>query len=312
MNITTMRDPRLDADRAHKGNHATMTTATTDTVIEERYQHIPIRLLQQGAGYQRPVDKIRVETIAKNFDPSQLKIIDVALLPEGIFEVIDGQHRIEAAKLAGYDRSLLCHVSIGLSYEQRAERFVMLNTGSRKPSELDLFWANVEAGSRVERSILRIVRNSGYDVVRPGHPGGSPRGALQCIGSLNQAYMGEDEFALSRTLTAMHEAGWNGHDIKSTQVRAISAFIIRYRDSYRHTRLVEVLASEMPVRVVAGIKATQNEFSESGNKVGAHQGGTYIYRLYNKGLRTRRLSPWEDTTKLRTRRASGFIEGDDE
>ena len=286
-----------------------MDTTTTDN---PRYRQLPIGILQQGAGYQRPIDKDRVDMFVSNFDPAHLMIIDVALLDDGTFEVIDGQHRIEAAKLVGYNEPLLCHINYGLSYEERAKRFVVLNTTPRKPSELDLFWANVEAGSAAECNVLRIVRDSGYDIYRPSHPGGSPRSALQCVGSLSRAYLGGDEFVLSQTLRCMHDAGWHGSDIKSSQVRAISAFVIRYRSEYRYTRLVEVLSDEMPSRVVAGIRATQIEFIESGNKVGAHQGGTYILRLYNKGLRTRRLPSWESSiVKNRVRRASASEEEED-
>lgn len=84
--------------------------------------------LNSGQPYQRPVKPSDVNDLIKRWDPTYLTPIEVSYR-DGSYNVINGQHRIEAMRKmnGGVDVIVPCLIYTGLSYEQEAAMYYLLD-----------------------------------------------------------------------------------------------------------------------------------------------------------------------------------------
>lgn len=264
----------------------------SDINSNELHEYLPVSVLECGAKYQRPLDLARIQKYAETFDPSRLEIIDVAFLDDGTYEVVDGQHRVELVKLVGYTEPLLCKITIGLSYEQRAQRFVDLNKERKRPSALDVFWARHEAGDAAARDIRSIVESEGFRIARSASSTNG-RAVLSAIGVVENAYRRDGGPVLRNALYAIREGLGTDSHLKGIHLSAVISFVSQYRDEFDMERLVTVLQGITPRRLESGVNAVVGELKEAeANYTGASTGGIFVMRLYNKGLRSRKMPAW--------------------
>lgn len=251
---------------------------------------IPVNELTLGAPYQRPIDTARAKQYAEDFNEDQLQIITVSDRGHGVLVVVDGQHRVHAASLLDAAYPILCELIRGLTVEQEAELYVNLNRKRKAPNVQELFKARLAAKDEVALSVLDIAVTTGYTITLAG--GGSKRN-IKAVGALDSVYRRDNGVSLRKLLGATAEA-W-GVEESPTQItiRALGSFIGFYKATYSHQRLVEILMSTPQRRLEAGIKTYAGELHAAGGS-GAigNAGAMYILRLYNRGLRTRKLGPW--------------------
>lgn len=107
-----------------------------------KYSTLPVELLRVDT-YQRPVQK-KVREIAAKWDAAKAGTIKVSYR-DGEFWVVDGQNRMEAAKLAGI-RLLYCQISTNKTKQDEAMDFVTQNDNVVLISSFDIFKGLVEAG----------------------------------------------------------------------------------------------------------------------------------------------------------------------
>ena len=83
--------------------------------------------LNSGQPYQRPVKPSDVNNLIRRWDPAYLSPIEVSYR-DGSYNVINGQHRIEAMRKmnGGADVIVPCLIYTGLSYEQEAAMYYLL------------------------------------------------------------------------------------------------------------------------------------------------------------------------------------------
>lgn len=117
-----------------------------------KYCTLPVELLQVDT-YQRPVQK-KVREIAARWDPAKAGTIKVSCR-DGKFWVVDGQNRMEAAKLAGI-RLLYCQVSTNKTKQEEAMDFVTQNENVVLISSFDIFKGLVEAGDTNALIVKRV------------------------------------------------------------------------------------------------------------------------------------------------------------
>lgn len=84
--------------------------------------------LNSGQPYQRPVKPSDVNALIRRWDPAYLSPIEVSFR-DGSYNVINGQHRIEAMRKmnGGADVIAPCLIYTGLSYEQEAAMYYLLD-----------------------------------------------------------------------------------------------------------------------------------------------------------------------------------------
>lgn len=104
--------------------------------------HIPIAILEM-AEYQRPLNMSRVNKIATEWDDYRSNEVVVSYR-DGQFFVVDGQHTVKAAEIAG-KKDLYCKIYENLSFEEEAELFVKLNENQVRVSTTQKYRALVYA-----------------------------------------------------------------------------------------------------------------------------------------------------------------------
>ena len=125
-------------------------------------------------GYQRMIEgrhsQRLIRSIAEGFDWRLLSPLTVSLRDgtyggTGFF-VIDGQHRLEAARLRGDVPSLPCIISRFESYEAEALAFVNINSARRQVTALDRYHARVAARDETALRIKEVVEAVSMTVTR--------------------------------------------------------------------------------------------------------------------------------------------------
>lgn len=119
--------------------------------------------------YQRSIDtgpsRRLISSIATNWDWRLCMPLTVSRRESGLY-VIDGQHRLEAAKLRGDIPYLPCCVSTYDGPADEAAMFVAANRARRAISRLDDFHAAIVAGDATASNVDSIVRAAGLTVSR--------------------------------------------------------------------------------------------------------------------------------------------------
>ena len=111
----------------------------------KRIACIPVELLELDHAYQR-TETGNANKLAENWDDTACEFLLVSFR-DGKFYVIDGQHRMIAAKINGI-KSLPCVILTGLTRSEEARRFSVQGMGRKVLTPTDTFKANIECGNK--------------------------------------------------------------------------------------------------------------------------------------------------------------------
>jgi hypothetical protein len=150
----------------------------------------PVADLQIDLAYQRSIDTGQsaglIKRIAREWDWSLCQPLAVARRDDGGLFVIDGQHRLAAARQRGDIYDLPCIIAPSTSVDDEARHFVALNKQRRPLTALELHRAAVAAGNEeaqvIENALLFAglsmaphTKNSGWQPLVIGNVGGLQR-----------------------------------------------------------------------------------------------------------------------------------------
>lgn len=125
--------------------------------------------LTMDASYQRSTDNQAsqrlITSIAAAFDWRLCTPLVVSRRADGTFAVIDGQHRLLAARLRRMD-DLPCCVFTYDSAEEEAKMFVAANRSRKAMNRLDDFHAALAAGDSDAHQTLQHVTDAGLTIAR--------------------------------------------------------------------------------------------------------------------------------------------------
>lgn len=119
--------------------------------------------------YQREIDSSSaglIRRIAKDWDWALCNALLVARRREAAGErlfVVDGQHRLSAAKLRGDIAHLPCVVIETSGAESEAKRFVSVNSARRPLTPYALWRGALASGDELSSALHAIMTASGYD-----------------------------------------------------------------------------------------------------------------------------------------------------
>ena len=232
--------------------------------------------------------------MAENFNPAALGTITVSSRGDGTMVILDGRHRVEAARLADYKGLMPAMVYYGLTLEEEAEMFLKLND-FKTPSTIAKFLVRVTQGDPEAVEINRILEDAGWKVM----PGGM-RGYFAAVASIQRVYRGLRPLAkgrhpeqVERTIFIITSA-W-GHSVSGvhqTIVMGIGAILARYGDDLDGARLSMELSKFRP-HVLVGDAQTLKKLQ--GGQVSAAMARVMVGH-YNRRLRENRLPDWDWTT----------------
>lgn len=142
--------------------------------------------------YQRSVEgedsRRLIANIAREWNWDLCLPLVVSRRDDGGLFVIDGQHRLEAARLRGDIPHLPCVVGNYGDAASEAANFVSLNQRRRPLSKLDLFKASVAAGDEFARAIAAAIETAGLTVAPHMTAAGWKPGMIGNIGGIEAAW----------------------------------------------------------------------------------------------------------------------------
>lgn len=168
---------------------------------------LPIADLQIDESYQRsiesPASQTLIHEIAVNWDWDRFDPIRVSRREAGAF-VVDGQHRLTAARLRGDLPHLPAIVSRFKDSTAEARFFVAVNTSRKNPTPLDKFRARVIAGDAEAVAIDRLIGAAGLIIGRTTTKFNDRE--IACVSLLGRLYRRFGDVILGGALGAMAKA----------------------------------------------------------------------------------------------------------
>lgn len=197
--------------------------------------------------------------LAKHFDHVAMGVLYVGERPDGTLVVLDGQHRIGAAKLFygeefAADLALPCMVVPVADIPEEALYFRRFNDALNMPVhtkfQKDLIFGDAEAVA-----IEEIVTNAGFKLHLRSSP--TPRGHVKAVNALMSIYRQVGKRAgtyqhampgpqlLAMILAMLAEAHGTDSIVSVDILQGLQAFLNKYsgHERFRRARLVEVLRS---------------------------------------------------------------------
>lgn len=142
---------------------------SADLGARPRVVWLDLGLLQVDRRYQREIGDAgnsHVNRIAREFNWNRYQPIVVSEGADGRYAVIDGQHRLEAAKKHPLIRELPCYIIDAPDVAAQAAIFVSVNSRRLALTGLQKFWADVAAGSDHAVAVHEICSAAGLTILR--------------------------------------------------------------------------------------------------------------------------------------------------
>ncbi len=217
--------------------------------------------LSSGQPYQRHVDEAAVVRLLREWDDRLLEPVIVSFR-DGKFNVVDGQHRIAAAKKRseGQEVMMPCRIYTGLSYEQEAELCYKLDRAQRRLSLPQATNALMESGVDPETTeIRRLLESEGF-VWALGKKHGEAYEIVATRAVIN-AYRSLGGAAFSRMFALLRDT-WRGEpaSLSASMISGMSLFLKTYETELRDNLFVKRLSAVTPEEITRRGKA---DFSTS-------------------------------------------------
>jgi hypothetical protein len=163
----------------------------------------------------------------------------VSARPDGRYHIMDGQHEVSGARLAGHgpETPVRVHVWRGLAYQQEAELFGHTNRDRHAVRALDLFIADVTAGIADAVALDVLLDTYKWTAGSSGREGN-----FAAVTTLRQLYAKRRGPEICDRVVATITAAWD-HDpdgANRTVVSALGAFYQKYPNADA-ARLAHVL-----------------------------------------------------------------------
>lgn len=247
----------------------------------QHYEELPVNELFI-AKYNRPVRNDVAKAWGNNFDMRLVGSIIVSHR-DGAYYIMDGQHRVQAAKIKGV-KTLPCIVHEKLTYQEEADLFVELNKQRHGLLVFDIFNGQREAGDMDAIEMQKAVESTGYAINR-----GSGTMKIQAIQVLMKIYKIDGPEMIADVLTVIKDA-WGGEKTANSRLILLGLwrFMGVYKNAYGRQRLVSVLTKVKPGYVIGSARGDVTPGRSDMTKA-----AMVVLNLYNKGLANKMSSRFE-------------------
>lgn len=180
-------------------------------------QYLLPKQLEIDAKYQRSLDSDQsqqlVRAIAQHWNWDLCQPLVVARRPDGKLYVIDGQHRLAAARLRGDIAQLPAVVVQYDSVEDEEASFVLLNQQRKPLSKLDLFKAAVASGDTTASAIVEAMDKAGISIAPHSNYTAWKPGMVSNIAGIEACWKGRGALVTGLALKALAE-GFKGQVLR--------------------------------------------------------------------------------------------------
>jgi uncharacterized protein DUF6551 len=216
-----------------------------------RQEVIPTDKLLVDPRVQRSLDVKKAQFMSSRFNPQAMGLVTVSLRSDHMYYLIDGQHRVEAARRANdghYD--VLCQVFEGLTVPEEAEMFLALNA-TTKPSYVDRFLVRGTAGDEDVLGILASCNDYGFAVRRlPANGNIMAVAVLEKLWKVSKEHNLEPDLVRQTLLVIKNAWGSDREGTIGTLLEGIGALISENRRIIDLDRLATKLAEKMPLSLL--------------------------------------------------------------
>lgn len=172
-------------------------------------QYCMVDQLEVDETYQRSIDNNESQAlivhIAHNWHWGRAQLLNVSRRDGRLF-VVDGQHRLQAARLRGDIQQLPCLIEEFASVAEEAALFDDLNGKRRPVSALDKFRAALVAGDPDCIAIGAAMERAGLGLARHSNPNNWKPGQVSNIGGIKQSWKSWGPAATELALTLLADA----------------------------------------------------------------------------------------------------------
>jgi hypothetical protein len=233
---------------------------------------------------QRPRDDIKLNNMLIEFDQQALGQITLSQRPDGTLIVLDGQHRTLLVAAVGYQGGLYAKVYRGLTLQQEARLFRLLNN-TTKAGRLALFNVALTEGDPRALAINDVLRKYGLTMTA---------GSFAAVAAAERIARRKDGLAALDWAIDVTQRTW-GQEAKYLDGRVIEALsMLRLRDGLdiKTDTLVAKLAGQGSVSNLLGTARTVQQV-RNGTLHSAM--AATIVGAYNKSLKKdeNKLRPWD-------------------
>jgi hypothetical protein len=216
------------------------------------YKLIPVEKLKIDK-YQRLLNQTLGGQIAAAFSFNKVGVITVSYR-EGIYNVIDGQHRVYGATLAKVP-ALMCQIYNDLTYQQEAKLFNDLNGIRKKITAYDIYNADIEAGNAETLEIKKCVVSNGFKIDRS-----KGDGVIISLSRLHTIYKTDGYNHLDNTLKCIKDI-WEGigSSLTGKMLMGMSTFLTTYGSKINRATFISQLRLVEPYKIKREIESDTSE-----------------------------------------------------
>ncbi len=237
---------------------------------------------------QRQFRKAHGDRLAAELDLNKLGF-PVINHRDGIYWVLDGQHRIYALKQNGFEKDVLdCEVYENLTDAEAAQIFLGRDD-RRAVSQYDKFYIACTAGLARETSIRRAVESQGVKIGQS-----KDESTISAVGTLGKVFDRSGEVVLGQVVRTANRA-FNGvpEAFESSFLEGLGLVFNRYNGRTNEKDLASRLAA-VPSGVRGLLRRAESQRERTGNQKSQCIAAT-IVEVYNRGIGPRgkdRLPSW--------------------
>lgn len=274
-------------------------TALLNAASPYETAHVPLEMLRKSPGNKRAYSETKARRLAATYDEFLAGAIHV-VYRDGLYWVVDGWHRSNAARAAGR-RSVLAIIAVGYSAQDDARAFDTLNTVRTRITSGDEFWARVDYGHPTAVGVLDVCERLGIEVLQT-YASGAPSGSSAKRLNATRAYTALQSVAerhgfdvLELALSAIKSA-WpsDPRGLDALTIAYVASFIALYRRHpyWAYTQFTSALTKQSVSTIHQRIKTLDGARGTRDNGVmnwGSRNARDVLVAVYNHGLKRRRL-----------------------
>lgn len=265
------------------------TVKPDDTGHKREVAQVPLDQLIIDLAVQRPLEKSKSDRIAADLNLNAIGLICVSRRDNGSYSIIDGQHRVDALRTAGFDADPVdCEVFHGLTLADEAAMFRLRNNRTAV-QKVDLFRVRVIEGEPVAIAVHHMLAGLGWTVQM-----GSASGTFAAIDALERVWTADPDGhppAAERAIYTLTES-W-GHDVTAADrniVGGLGALYLRYGFTIEASDVIERLA-----KFAGGPRALVGRARGLSDLIGGRVSSAVaeiVVEEYNRRRKSRAVRPW--------------------
>lgn len=242
---------------------------------------VPLDLIDVDHRYQRELRKALSSRIAKHFEWRKFGAVVLSRKEDGRFNVVEGQHRVEAARQHGGIVDVPAVVVVNDGRQGEADTFVAINRDRLAVTSIDQYWAGVEAGHPVAMAVKKVLDSTGCGVV-PANGHYKPN-LTNAVTAIDRCLKNYGEGPTRRAVLAIRKA-WPNEEkaLRGTLITAMARVIkanLKTIDDDEMSRSIENQS-------FAQMTASAEAFRKLGGGSAEAALSKTLVELYNRGKRT--------------------------